>query len=162
MFFLPNVYLFYAIIISDFGIFGSIRTDRACNLLYRKYLCLPLIPAKSMVDRVRSLRSEIKLSLQTKHRKGFRMFHRYIKRYWLAKVRPERISVFGKSRRTNNGLEQIHAQMSKKLSTHAKFFRFMDELEKHIFVPSITRIIQTKGGAGKLSVQSNSVRDRQT
>jgi hypothetical protein len=160
---LPHLYhVLFICRLSESGIFSLVKSDRASNLLYRKYLSMPLIPAKMIVERARGLRSEIKLNLQPKFRKPFRQFHRYFKRYWLKKVRPERISVFGKQRRTNNGLEHLHAQMSKRLSTHSKFFKFMDDVERHIFIPAMAKIMQTRNDAGRMSVQTVSQRERET
>lgn len=147
---------------SEFQIYKAIKTDRQCNFLYRNYLSLPFIPSKQLVERVRQLRKNIKINVPVKFRHGFRKFHRYIKHYWLEKVRPERISVFGKTRRTNNGLEVLHAQMAKKLSPHSNVFRFIDGLERQIFTPTLAKILQTRAGNTDFRRQPKAQRDRET
>ena len=150
------------ILFTEFGIFRFIKTNRACNHLYRKYLSLPFIPVKEMVERVRSLRRDIKFELEVRFRKGFRAFHKYIKNYWIRKVCPERISVFAKSRRTNNGLEVLHSLMAKRLAAHSNVFRFIDGLERTIFVPTLAKIRQIKAGNTNLYQQTKKQRERET
>ena len=104
--------------VSELGIYRYVRSDRACNLLWRKYITLPLIPPAEIPSRLRELRKCINTNLPTYARRGFRKYHLYVKRFWVKKVRPERFSVFGRRRRTNNGVESMHAVFSRHLVRH--------------------------------------------
>lgn len=130
----------------EIALYRWVKTNPSCNMLYRKYLSLSFIPAREMVKRLRDLREEIDSTVPVNARQKFRKFHLYIKAYWIRKVRPERLSVFGKPRRTNNGLENLHGQMSRTLVKHGNVFKFVLGLKKNIWTPCMVRLMAIEQG----------------
>ena len=144
-----------------FGIHRWIKSDHACNLLYRKYLSLSFIPARDICTRLRGLRLEIESTLPAGAKSGFKKFHLYIKSYWIRRVRPERLSVFGKQRRTNNGLESTHAMMSRHLVKHANIFRFITGMRTNIWFPTLLKIQSAEAGFLQRQLQKSKQRKRE-
>ncbi len=142
------------------GIWGWVKINRQANLLYRKYASLPLLPVGEIPSRLRALRQDLKTNIPRDGRPSFRRFHLYIKRYWILKVRPERLSVFGEEHRTTNKLESVHRSMSRYLSKRGNVIRFINQMETSIWNPTWVRIRQIRAGTGRLRPQSQHQRNR--
>ena len=147
--------------VSELGIYRYVRSDRACNLLWRKYITLPLIPPAEIPSRLRELRKCINTNLPTYARRGFRKYHLYVKRFWVKKVRPERFSVFGRRRRTNNGVESMHAVFSRHLVRHGNVFKLILGLETHVWSPCLVKVNQIKAGTATMPAQKRRQRTRE-
>jgi hypothetical protein len=79
-------------------------------------------------------------TLPAQCRPGFLKFHRYVYNYWVKQVRPERISVFDRARRTNNALEGIHATMAKRMAVHGNIFKLIHDLDVQIWKPTEAKL----------------------
>jgi hypothetical protein len=108
-------------------------------MLFHMYLSLPMLPKEQFIPRLVKMRLEIK-TLPRPAQPNVGQFHNYILNFWINRVRPERISVFGQERRTNNRLKNIHSLMSKRLAHHGNIFRLIDDLDCHFWQPAVTRI----------------------
>ncbi|MDY6842423.1 MAG: RING-HC finger protein, partial [Pseudomonadota bacterium] len=61
------------------------------------------------------------------------LFKRYIDRFWVRKIRPQRMSVHGLPRRSNNAVESFHAALKRKFKTpHPNLFVFLEHLNAMI------------------------------
>ena len=145
----------------EIGIFRWIKNYPACNLIYRKYLSIPFLPARDIPIQLRELRKQINTTLPPGARPGFRRFHLYVKTYWIRRVRPERISVFGMKRRTNNGLENLHGQFSRYLVKHANIFKFVEGVRVNVWYPSVIRIQQEEDGVLRAKMPKKRQRERE-
>ncbi len=144
----------------DSGVFQWIGSNARANMLYRMYLSMPMLPKEEFINRLVKMRQDIK-TLPRAARPNFRQFHDYILNFWIKRVRPERISVFGQERRTNNGLENIHSLMNKRLAHHGNIFRLIDDLDCHIWQPAVTKINRVRRRGPSLDKQSNNQRLRE-
>jgi hypothetical protein len=121
------------------GIFGHITTEPRANALFRLYLALPFLPPKQFIPRLRVMVQDIR-TLPAQCRPGFAKFHRYVYNYWVKQVRPERISVFDRARRTNNALEGIHSTMAKRIAVHGNIFKLIHDLDVQIWKPTEAKL----------------------
>ena len=144
-----------------YGMYRWVKNNPAANLLYKKYLSLSFLPKDNITERLHCLREEIDSTLPEGARKGFRKFHLYIKTYWIRKVRPERMSVFGKSRRTNNGLENLHSQMARTLVKHGSIFKFIIGVRKNIWAPTMIKLHEISEGINVQAPQNSKQRKRE-
>jgi hypothetical protein len=120
----------------DSGVFQWIGSNARANMLFRMYLSMPMLPKEEFINRLVKMRQDIK-TLPRAARPNFRQFHDYILNFWIKRVRPERISVFGQERRTNN------------------------DLDCHIWQPAVTKINRVRRRGPSLDKQSNNQRLRE-
>ncbi len=127
--------------------------------ILRRYLALPLLPANEIPIECDRMKARIRQIQDPVARRKLLTFHEsYIVGFWVKKVRPERFSVFKHLFKTNNNIESFHAKLKLKLSFHAGFFRFTQELDSYVFTRTERMIRQLDRG---LPVHNDLTPDRE-
>jgi len=133
--------------IAEMGMSGYYKTDTKITNIFQLYLSLPHLPELEIRPQLQYIRSLIKTVTQTSARKKLLVFHsKYLKSFWLKKVTPQRLSVFGLHRKTTNDIENLHKQMNRRLPRKAGFFKFVHALETHIYHADDVQLIQLANG----------------
>ena len=123
--------------ISAYGLMRLYANHHRVRVIIRLYLAWPCLPLEDMRPQLRHIWNMICLIDKPSIKQGFKRFHhRYFRAFWLKKVTPERLCVFGLQRRTTNDMESLHSKMGKRLRQHPVFLRFMKTLQKNIFHPA--------------------------
>lgn len=123
-----------------------IRNKANCHVIYTRWLTIPYLPAACIPDMMLSIWKDICQLPSVGDKLKMKNFHEYVHRFWVQKVRPERLSMFKESRRTNNSLELIHRQMKSRLGAHKSIFKFLKDLKVHIYDPECAKVAQAKLG----------------
>ncbi len=91
------------------------------NADYKKYvkklMSLPYLPSAEIspaADQLFASTFEVSQHLQSQNKK----LTKYIRRFWLGTITPDKLSVFDLPRGTNNDLESFHAQLKARIKTH--------------------------------------------
>lgn len=108
-------------------LFDLIRKDKNAKLIFRKFQCLALLPAHSIMDAFVFLLHE---ALREHNFKEFAPFISYFKKEWLEIVKPIHFSVFDQEVRTTGSAEAYNGKLNKKFRTHGTFFNFVESLQR--------------------------------
>ena len=96
------------------------------------YMALPLLPPAAIEGAMRELHT-IPVLLQPGEQLRLQQFRHYITSFWIRKVTPERMSVFGLKRRSNNAIESFNATLKRKIKqAHPNLFVFIENLNQII------------------------------
>lgn len=109
------------------NMFALIKKNQDAKIIFRKFQCLALLPYEKIKDAFVHLLRE---ALMEKKFKEFSPFIDYFKKEWMEIVKPEYFSVFDKDVRTTGSAEAFNGKLNKKFQTHAKFFNFVESLQK--------------------------------
>lgn len=72
------------------------------------------------------LQEESGLTIESE-KKGFQKLKKYIRVYWIDRVGPSVLSVFGLCRKTNNGAETHHGRLKSRVLSHRpRLWRFLE------------------------------------
>lgn len=114
------------------GLIHLFRHNLQFKRLVHRYMALPLLPAARITHAVDEL-NVMALDIQPDEQRRFDLFRRYIRTFWLTKVTPERLSVFGLPRRSNNSVESFHSSLKKKVKKpHPNIYVFIEHLNNVI------------------------------
>ena len=130
------------------GLVKHMLGNKKVERILRRVLCLPILPASKIVDQVDMLYSSSIEQVEDEEAKVLlrSFFDEYVIRFWIKKIGPARLSVFGCGQKTNNGTEVLHAQMQAKLSRGTIICRFVQRLSIHIFRPAEHKVNQLERG----------------
>ena len=96
------------------------------------YMALPLLPADEIDGAMRSLHVQV-VTLIPEEQRRLLQFQRYMTTFWLQKITPPRMSVYGFGRRSNNAIESFNATLKRKVkSAHPNIFVFIEHLNNLI------------------------------
>jgi hypothetical protein len=114
----------------EYGLGGLYANHYGAKKIMWRYFCLPLLPTNEIVPEMRRIKEKIKVQIKEKADQELMLhFHeKYMKKFWILKIRPERFSVFGSRHRTNNYAEALHKVMRKMLPDRAGFFPWFQSL----------------------------------
>ena len=73
-------------------------------------------------------------------------FEKYFRKYWMELKTPDSFSVFGLRHRTNNSSESFHSSMTRTLVAHPAFWRFLDDMVRHVVGPTELIVQQIDAG----------------
>ena len=114
------------------GLLGAFHRNSDLKRFIHQLMTLALLPAENVEATFDELRNQRPRLAPDTERK-LSDFLRYYERYWLRKITPARLSVFGLPQRTNNSVESFHAVLKRKMGhPHPNFFVFLDILNKLI------------------------------
>ena len=102
------------------------RDDDEVRKAVKKLMCLPLLPA----GEIGAAFAHIKASMSPRLRILLSRLLRYVFRYWIRQVGPQRMSVHGCRDRTNNAVEAFHSTLKRKLGIHPSLFSHLPRLKK--------------------------------
>nr|CAD7579353.1 unnamed protein product [Timema californicum] len=90
-------------------------------------MVLPLLPPDKILEGL----AEVKMmARENRLAEEFARLFRYIKNYWINKVTPEALSVFGQAMRTNNSVESFYHKMNSRIGgPHPSVYRFLGKLK---------------------------------
>jgi hypothetical protein len=98
-----------------------------------KLLALPLLPANRIEEGVSILVPPSCSSAQADA--AVKRIHTYMKSFWIMRVHPARLSVYGRTRRTNCDLESYHRGLANFIKTpHPNLWNFLESLTKAVDV----------------------------
>lgn len=96
------------------------------------YMALPLLPADAIEEAMRELSTKV-IPLPPAEQRQLQQFRRYVASFWIQKVTPQRLSVFGLKRRSNNSVESFNATLKRKIQkAHPNIFLFIEHLNNVI------------------------------
>ena len=96
------------------------------------YMALPLLPAEAVEETIRELSTQV-IPLPPVEQRQLQQFRRYVLSFWVQKVTPQRLSVFGLKRRSNNSVESFNATLKRKIQkAHPNIFFFIEQLNNVI------------------------------
>ena len=123
-------------------------TDQKVRRILRKVMTLPILPASKICEQIdRLFHIALKQVLdQEAQDLLITFFEEYLISFWIKKIGPSRLSVFGCPDKTNNATEILHSQMHYNLPKHAKIFTFGYHLQRNIFETYEAKIGQLENG----------------
>jgi hypothetical protein len=107
---------------------------RVAKVLLWRYFALPLLPVNEILPQLRRIKQDIKLKMVERSECNLMLaFHnKYIKKFWVKTVRPERFSVFGNRHKTNNCAESLHKNMRGHIPHKLGFFPWFAAMHSYI------------------------------
>ncbi|KAL8596226.1 hypothetical protein ACOMHN_021266 [Nucella lapillus] len=118
--------------IHKLGLLHPFRRVTSFNRLIHKYMALPLLPSTRIEEGLDELQNEAP-QIPPENQRKLEVFRRHVRSFWMQKVTPSRMTVFGLSRRSNNSIESFHAMLKRKIGVaHPNFYVFIDHLNKVI------------------------------
>ena len=98
------------------------------------YFALPLLPANEIIPQLKRIKQEIKVKMVERSDLNLMLtFHdKYMKKFWVKIIRPERFSVFGNRHKTNNSAESLHKSMKLFIPHKLGFFPWFQAMLTHI------------------------------
>jgi hypothetical protein len=122
---------------SEYGLYTLYNVNRQVTKVINLYLTWPFLPKFEMAKGLRYIRRLVGNVKDTTARRSLRRFHaNYMRKFWLQKITPSRLSVFGLAKRTTNDLENLHRRMKSAMPKNPIFLRFLHHLMTNIFQPS--------------------------
>ena len=114
------------------GLLGTFNGNHDLKRFIHQLMTLALLPAENVEATFHELRNQ-RPRLAPHTERKLSDFLRYYGRYWLRKITPEILSVFGLPQRTNNSVESFHAVLKRKMGhPHPNFYVFLEILNKLI------------------------------
>ncbi|KAL8606286.1 hypothetical protein ACOMHN_024182 [Nucella lapillus] len=118
--------------IHKLGLLHPFRRVTSFKRLIHKYMALPLLPSTRIEEGLDELKNEAP-QIPPENQRKLELFRRYVRSFWIQKVTPSRMTVFGLSRRSNNSIENFHTMLKRKIGVaHPNFYVFIDHLNKVI------------------------------
>ena len=108
------------------GLTDEYTTNPVIRGVLKSLMCLPLLPA----EEIEASFILLKDSLSPGDRRRLRPLLRYMRRFWLNQIGPERMSVYGSRERTNNGSESFHASLKRQVGVHPSLFNHLPKLKR--------------------------------
>lgn len=106
------------------SLYELIQTDARADRLFHKFLILPLLPQNKILEGFNLLVADSR-----EYQEIFKSFIKYFKNIWMNKY-GERICVYGKSQRTNNGVESFNGELKDSVRVaHGNFWRVVGKLK---------------------------------
>ena len=104
------------------------------NLLFRNWIhmvmALPFLPPQKICEGFEHLKSQ---KLNVTEKAPLHRFVKYVEKFWLTTVGPNRISVHNSPHRTNNICESYHAKIKRSFNaTHPNIWNFLSYLNRVI------------------------------
>ncbi len=104
------------------------------NAAFKKYvkevMSLPYLPSEHITTTMESLFLQ-QLELSDHENMQNRKFQKYVKKYWIRTISPEKLSVFHLSRGTNNDHESFHSRLKSRIKTkQPNAWVFLSELNE--------------------------------
>ena len=110
------------------GLRNLYRDNEIFKRHVKLFMALPLLPTNDIRSTYDELSRQI-LPITSTEKSLFSKFKKYILRFWLNQIGPEKLSVFGVRRKTNNNLESFHAILRKKIKQpNPNFYLFLEQL----------------------------------
>ncbi len=103
--------------VQKLGLANLYKTNTEFKKYIKKLMSLPYLPAVEITlaaEHLFSTTFDISIHFQSQNKKLIK----YIRRFWLGTITPEKLSVFDLPRGTNNDLESFHAQLKARIKTH--------------------------------------------
>lgn len=98
-------------------------TNARADRLFHKFMILPLLPANRIQEAFSILLRET-----NEFQNAFKNFLKYFNKIWLLKYGVERISVYGTSQRTNNGVESFNGELKDSIRVaHGNIWRVISK-----------------------------------
>lgn len=115
--------------------------------ILRMYMALALLPHREMKTQAKNIKRKVN-DLQDQHlRRQLKIFHaQYISGFWMKKVSPQMISVYGLSHKSNNALQCFQSHISRMLPGNATFLNFFARLERHFLLDSANLLSEINAG----------------
>ncbi|MDP2816095.1 MAG: hypothetical protein Q8O19_05390, partial [Rectinemataceae bacterium] len=111
-------------------------TPSDAGKILRTYLALSFLPHTEIWREVTNIKVRIGGLANRAVRMAMKHFHsQYFIPFWMFKIGPHRVSVYGFPHKTNNYLEALHPQMGSHLKKHLVFINFMIGLIKLCLEP---------------------------
>ena len=130
------------------GLLPYMQSDAKVRRILRKIMTLPILPASKICEQIdRLYHISLKQVMDPEaHVLLVNFFEEYLIPFWVKKIGPSRLSVFGCPDKTNNATEILHSQMHFNLPHHAKIFTFGHHLQRNIFESYERKIGQLDNG----------------
>lgn len=132
----------------EMGLVKYLNTDPKMRRIIRKVMSLPILPADKIADQVDLLLTTSVLNIADKKGKALitAFFFDYLIPFWIEKIGPSRLSVYGCPDKTNNACEQMHSLMHFNLPHHCKIFVYLYHLHHNIFESQERNLKQVENG----------------
>ena len=142
----------------ELGLVPFFQSHQEVRHILRRIMCLPLLPAHKITEQVDFLL--INDIQQTKDPRAKELLSQlmtdYIINFWIRKIGPSRMSVWGCPDKTNNGCEQFHAQMHSQLKRSSKIFNFLAKLNDNLYADCQRKLEQLDEGHNVHSIKKKS------
>ena len=114
------------------GLTEAFRTNNELKSLLKRLMHLNFLPAHMMSPAFEILAREDPGLVDPLEKKKWRKVIKYIRSFWMDKIGPEWLSVFGLERKTNNGCEQYHSRLKGRVISHRpriwKYIEILNEI----------------------------------
>lgn len=115
------------------GLAQSYRTNDHVRHLLQKFMALPLLPSDQIEECFQILNNDHVPNATPVLARKLQQFKRYLERFWIRKIQPQRMSVHGLDRRSNNTVESFHSMLKRKIkSPHPNLFVFLENVNNII------------------------------
>ena len=145
------------------GLLKHMSGNSKVEAILRRVMCLPILPASKICEQVDLLYSSAIEQVEDDVASDLlrTYFDEYVIGFWIRKIGPARMSVYGCGQKTNNATEVLHAQMHAKLSRGSITCRYVHRLGIHIFRPAEHKVNQLERGRRIGFPQKKSVKKNQ-
>ena len=95
----------------------------------RHILAIPFLQTEAMVATVTNNLSPLVFfrneDFEPNERANVDLFFNYVEMYWLQRVGPAKLSVYGSAKRTNEDVEAYHRNLGRRMGIHANVWTFL-------------------------------------
>ncbi|XP_065683470.1 uncharacterized protein LOC136096235 [Hydra vulgaris] len=112
----------------------------------KKYIALCMLPSYLVQGELTKLKIITAQFPRADIKEKMKRFESYFDHFWMGCKTPNHFSVFGLKHRTNNVSESLHSKMSRNMTSHTGFWRFLDQLVHQIILPTEVEVRQMENG----------------